>query len=188
MRRSIWGVLIFALAACATTPLAPGPDRWESELRTYQDRLQEFNADARKLLEDFQVLRANPSFAAVERKVKELAARIAGGDTANPNELIVAGLHSMALEELLVFTRFLALSTRWLTLEATRSELESLRLDLWARKVAGEGSLRGAVIQTAGMPVGNPSIVEQPIRIPWSCTSCVVGNLSFANCYEAGVQ
>lgn len=188
MRRAIGGVLIFALAACATTPLAPGADRWESELRTYQDRLQEFTADARQLLEDFRALRASPSLAAVERKVKELAARTAGGDTANPNELIVASLHSMALEELLVFTRFLALSTRWLTLEATRSELESLRLDLWARKVAGEGSLRGAAIQKVGIPAGDPSLVEQPIRTPWSCTSCVVGNLSFANCYEAGAR
>lgn len=186
MRRAILGALIFALTACATTPLAP--NRWESDLNTYQDRLQEFNADARQLLEDFQALRANASFAAVEQKVKELAARVVGGDTANPNELIVGSFHTMALEELLVFTRFLALSTRWLTLEATRSELESLRLDLWARKVTGEGSLRGAVIQKVGMPAGDPSLVEQPIRIPWSCTSCVVGNLSFANCREAGAR
>ena len=113
-----------------------------------------------------------------------LAARSASGDGTGTTELIVAILYTMTLGELLVFPRFLDLSTRWTVLDATKSELESLRLDLWVRWIALErqSSQRAGIVQVVGVPAGVPPLVEQPIAPPLSCISYVVGRLAFADC------
>ncbi len=56
-----------SLTACATiaAPFAPNTDRWQSDLKPYQDHLQRFQAQTRQLLEEFQALRANPNFPVV---------------------------------------------------------------------------------------------------------------------------
>ena len=89
----------------------------------------------------------------------------------------------MTLSELMIFPKFLALSTRWITLEAIRSELESLRLDLWVRRIALErqAARRTGVVQKVSLSAGDPSVVERPVPIPWSCTAYVVGSLTFAS-------
>ena len=175
MRWAILGAIVLALSGCATTapPSASRADRWQSDLNTYQEQLQAFGAHAQQLVEDFQALRANPNFAAVEDKVRDLGARIASGDNTNVNGLIVASLYTMTLGELLVFPRFLALSTRWVTLEATRSELENLRLNLWVRRIALE---RGASRATGGVQKIRLSISpllssRSPLLSPASRTS-----------------
>ncbi len=186
MQWAILAAMVLVLTACATT--APRSvsdrDRWRSDLAAYEDRLEQFTAQARELQDDFQALRANPNFAAVEKKIRDLAARTGSGDTTNAKGLLVASLYTMTLGELLVFSRFLTLSTQWVTLEATTSELESLRLDLWLRRIAldRQSAQRTEVIQKVGMPASDPSLVERPVSTPPSCLTYMVGNLTFANC------
>lgn len=178
---AVLGVTALAIAACAPIrPPAPSIiDQWWDDLKDYEEQLQRFNADSQQLLEDFQELRANPNFPAVEEKVRDLAARIASGDKTDGNELI------MSLGELLVFPRFLALSTRMVTLEATQSELERLRLDLRSRRITLERwfSQKREAIQKVGMPAADPSLLEQPVTTSLSCIRYLVDNLEFANCW-----
>lgn len=186
MRRALLGPIFLALTACA--PIVPPPasrfDLWERDLKVYQEQLERFITQARQLREDFQALRADPHFAAVEAKIRDLAARSASGNGTDTTGLIVATLYTMTLGELLVFPRFLDLSTRWTVLDATKSELESLRLDLWVRWIALErqSSQRAGIVQAVGVPAGVPPLVEQPIAPPLFCISYVVGRLAFANC------
>lgn len=187
MRWALRGAIVLALTACA--PLVPPPasrfDLWERDLKVYQEQLQRFITQARTLREDFQALRADSHFAAMEAKIRDLAVRSAGGgDETDTTELIVATLYTMTLGELLVFPRFLDLSTRWTVLDATKSELESLRLDLWVRWIALERqSLQIAgIVRAVGMPAGVPPLVEQPITPLLSCITYVVGRLAFVNC------
>lgn len=193
MRWAVLGPAALVLTACATAapPAASRADRWQSDLSAYHEALERFHAEVQQLLEDFQSLRTNPNFAAVEEKIRGLAARRASGDKADANELIVTSLYTMNLGELLVFPRFLALSTRWLTLEATRSQLEQFRLDLWVRQIAldREASRGTQVVQKVGMPAGelplDPTLVKRPVPFLVSCRTHVVGDLAFANCFPA---
>jgi len=173
IRRMPWmllGMVVLALTACATaTPPPVSPlDRWRSDLREYEEQSQKFTADIREMLEEFQALRADPDFPGVEEKIKDLAARVAGGDQADPKELLRGSFYTMSLGELTLFPRFLALSTRVVTLEATQAELQLLRLELRFRRPADAGD--------------DSSVVDFPVTWPLSCLRYLVGNIEFANC------
>ena len=193
MRWAVLGAAALVLTACATTatPATSRADRWQSDLNAYHEALERFHAEVQQLLEDFQSLRTNPNFAPVEEKIRGLAARRASGDGASANQLIVTSLYTMSLGELLVFPQFLALSTRWLTLEAARSQLEQFRLDLWVRQIAleREASRGTQVVQKVGMPAGelllDPTLVKRPVPFPVSCLTYLVGDLAFASCFPA---
>lgn len=185
MRRAGLAALVLALTGCATaTPQLLSPvDRWQQEADAYADRLEHFSAEVRQLRDDFQALRANASFTAVEEKIRDLAARTGSGAQQNPSDLLRPTLQTMSLSELLVFHRFLALSTRWMTLEATRSELESARLDLWVRRLELERALPGSAgVQTLALAVRDPSLVERPVPPGLPCLTYLVGSLVFASC------
>lgn len=188
MRRVILAASVL-FAACATlTPPASQFERWQSDLRAYREQLQRFQAQAQALLEEFRALRTNPSFPAVEEKIRDLAARTGSGAQQNPSDLLRPTLRTMSLGELLAFTRFLSLSTRWMTLEATRSELESTRLELWVRRISLEKeAARGIpVVRTVGLPAEaspvDPALVEQSVPALLSCRTSLVGSLTFATC------
>ncbi len=162
-----------ASAACATAR-PPTADRWWSDLGDYEERLQKFSADAAELVQDFMVLREDPEFPAVEEKIKEVAAQVAREKPSDPKGALINSLWSLSLRGLTVFRRYLALSTRVVTLEATQAELEGLRLDLRLRRMKGEGQ---------PPPAGDPSVLEKPVTIPFRCTRYAAGNIEFANCY-----
>lgn len=185
MRRVALAALVLALAGCATA--TPHPlstvDRWQQEVDSYADRLERFSAETRQLRDDFQALRDNASFAAVEEKIRDLAARTGSGAQQNPGDLLRPILQTMSLGELLLFHRFLSLSTRWMTLEATRSELESARLDLWVRRLRIERALPGgAGAQAFTLAARDPALVERPVPPGLSCRTYLVGDLVFASC------
>lgn len=184
MRRAIVAAIGLAFSACATTVPLSSTERWEKEVHAYQEQLERFSVEAGELLEGFEALRAEPSFASLEAKIKGLSARAAKQDTTDSNQLTVAALYRMTLGELLLFPRFLALSTRWVTLEATKSELERVRLNLRARRIAldRQPSERVGIIQIVSLGGNAPSVVERPVTAPWSCAIYVVGSLAFANC------
>ena len=58
--------LALAFAACATTPATPPAERWRADLDAYRARRERLAADLRQVLEDFQALRAEPSFPGLE--------------------------------------------------------------------------------------------------------------------------
>lgn len=190
MRWAILGAAL-ALTACATAPPARFPvDQRRSDLTTYSAQLREFEGEVQQLLDDFEALRANSHFAGLEEKIRALAARRASEANTDASEPIVAGLYTMTLGELLVFPRFLALSTRWITLDATRARLETLRLELWARRITLDRETRAAgVVQPVRIQAGDapvdPALVERPVPFPLSCLAYVVGNLAFANCHAS---
>jgi len=177
--------LALALTACATAAAPPDTpaDRWGRDLEAYADQLERFTAQVRQLGEDFRALRANPSFAAVEEKMKTLAGRTGSLDKAAARDELFASLKSMGLGEVLAFSRFLALSTQWVTLEAARSELESLRLDLWARRIEMARRVPGgsSLVRLLGQ-ARDPSLVERPVPASLDCPTYLVGNLTFASC------
>jgi hypothetical protein len=193
VRGAILGATALLLTACTTAapPATSRADRWQNDLNLYREQLERFNAEALRLLEDFQSLRANPNFAAMEGKIRDLAAQSASGDKADANGLIIARLYTMSVGQLLAFPKFLALSTRSLTLDATRSELESLRLGLWVRRIAleREASRGMQVVQKVGMPSGgllaDRTLPERPVPFPLACLTYVVGDLAFTNCFPA---
>lgn len=185
-RLAILGMVVVVCAACATAkPPASGIDRWWSDLKDYEEQLQRFRDDSHQLLDDFQALREEPSFPAVEEKVKQVAARVAGGDEPDPRGILLQSLYTMSIGGLVLFPRFLALSTQVVTLEATQAELERIRLDLrWRRITLEKQSPPGTpLIQPVGATAADPSLLEQPVGIPFRCVRHVVGNLEFANCY-----
>ena len=175
------------LSACATArPSAPGVERWWQDLQGYEARVQKFRADSQELLEEFRAPRENPDFPAVEEKIKDVAARAAGGEEGDPQGLLIRSLYTMGLGGLVVFPRFLALSTRMVTLEATQAELEALRLDLRLRRLRGEDQPPLGTVQPVGLPAADPTLLERPLALPFRCVRYLVGSLEFANCYQAG--
>lgn len=160
------------VTACATAVSLQTVDQWRADLKGYEGQLQKFSAESVQMLDEFEALRADSSFSAVEAKMKDLAARAASEGKTNGQELIVPSFSAMSLGELLVFRKFLALSTRKVTLEATQAELQRQRLDLRLRRLKLEGELHS----------GDLSLLDQPVAIPFSCASYLVGDIEFANC------
>lgn len=159
-------------------------DRWWRDLAPYEAELQRFIADARQLHEEYLGLRAEPSYPAVEEKVRDLAARQRAGDPTDAREIIVRSLYTLSLGELAVFQRLLALSTRAVTLEATRSELDAQRMELRLRRFLLEReSAEGAVaLQPVGVPGADASLIDQPVMLPLACEQYPVGALVLASC------
>jgi len=58
--------LALAFAACATTPATPPAERWRADLDAYRAHRERLAADLRQVLDDFQALRAEPSFPGLE--------------------------------------------------------------------------------------------------------------------------
>lgn len=168
---ALLGGIVFVVA-CAIVAPPPPVDQWRADLKGYEAQLQKFGADSKRLLDEFEALRADSSFPAVEAKMKDLAARAASEGKTNGRELIVPSLYTMPLGELLVFQKFLALSTEKVTLEATQAELQRQRLDLRLRRLKLVGGLHS----------GDLSLLDQPVALPFSCASHLVGDIEFANC------
>ena len=180
-----------ALAGCAPTG-APGPTtgpdavvaRWWHDLGAHEEQRQRFLADARQLHEEYLELRADPSYAGAEARVRDLAARNAAGERVGGGEFVVRSLYTFSLGELTVFQRLLPLSTRVATLQATRSELEAQRMDLRFRRFELERPPAGAagMLGPAAPPGTAPALVDEPVPWPLACEHYPVGNLVLVSC------
>ena len=88
--------LAFAFAACATTPATPPAERWRADLDAYRARRERLAADLRQVLDDFQALRAEPSFPGLEDTLATLAARVRQGEEADDEQALARGLWSLS--------------------------------------------------------------------------------------------
>ena len=163
--------LALAFAACATTPATPPAERWRADLDAYRARRERLAADLRQVLEDFQALRAEPSFPGLEDRLATLAARVRQGKEADDEQALARGLWSLSLGELGLFQRYLALSSRVVELEAARAELEAARLDLWLRRLR---------LGVTDQPGTDP--LEPPAPPPFACVRYPVGRVELLSC------
>ena len=88
--------LALAFAACATTPATPPAERWRADLDAYRAHRERLAADLRQVLEDFQALRAEPSFPGLEDTLATLAARVRQGEEADDEQALARGLWSLS--------------------------------------------------------------------------------------------
>jgi hypothetical protein len=184
-------IALALLAAGCVRPEPPAPDtmsasipRWWRDLGDYAERRQRFAWEAARLREEFLGLRAEPEFLAVEEKVRDLADRIRAGARADASEIVVGSLYRFALAELVLFQQLLALSTRLVSLEATLAELESVRLELWLRRLrtgrdAGPGTWADA---PHDRPDLDARLVEQPASLPLTCARHSLGTVEVVSC------
>ena len=172
--RGIALLLAITLAGCASA--APPPtlspaDRWHTELAAYRAQRGKLGAETLEVRENFQALSAEASFPGLEDKIATLAARIGRGEERDEDGALTRSLGGLTLGELLLFQRYLALSSRVVELEATHAELESARLDLLLRR------LRLGLGAEPGADVG-----EAPPLPPFACPRYRVGRLEFVSC------
>jgi hypothetical protein len=164
--------LALALAACATTPAAPPAERWRADRDAYRARRVELAAHIRQVMDDFQALRAEPSFPGLEDKIATLAARVRRGEESDAEQALARGLWSLSLGELGLFERYLALSSRVVELEAVHAELEAARLDLWLRRLT-----LGLTDEPGADPIAEPA--PPP---PFACARYAVGRVELLSC------
>src|SRR5881628_1088206 len=156
----ILSALLIALAACATTTPSVSPtDRWRADLDAYRTR-----RDA---------LAAESSFPGLEDKIATLAARVRRGEEPDDEQTLTRSLWSLSLGELVLFQRYLALSSRLVELEAAHAELEAARLDLWLRRLT---------LDLTAEPGAEP--LEQAAPPPFTCARYPVGRVEFVSCRE----
>jgi hypothetical protein len=167
-------VFVLALSACATTPPpVPPADRWHADLDAYRGRREEVAAGVRRVMDDFEALRAESSFTGLEDKIATLAARVRRGEEPDDEQTLARGLWSLSLGELGLFQRYLALSSRVVELEAAYAELEAVRLELWLRRLT---------LDLAAEPRAEG--LEPPAPPPFACARYPVGRVEFVSCRE----
>jgi hypothetical protein len=174
----IVALLAVILSACATAPptgkvtsASPEVERWQRDLEAYGERRERFEADVPRLRDDLRALAAEPSFPPLEDRLAGLAARVRAGEVERPDDALVATLWTMSLGELMLFPRFLALSTEVVKLEAVHAELESARLDLAVRRL--------------GLPPGTApgmALVDRPLAPLFACARYPIGRLELVSC------
>jgi len=170
----ILSALLIALAACATTTLSASPtDRWRADLDAYRTRRGALAAEVRQVTDDFQTLGAESSFPGLEDKIATLAARVRRGEEPDDEQTLTRSLWSLSLGELVLFQRYLALSSRLVELEAAHAELEAARLDLWLRRLT---------LDLTAEPGAEP--LEQAAPPPFACARYCVGRVEFVSCRE----
>src|SRR6058998_695005 len=168
----ILSALLIALAACATTTPSVSPtDRWRADLDAYRTRRGALAAEVRQVTDDFQALGAESSFPGLEDKIATLAARVRRGEEPDDEQTLTRSLWSLSLGELVLFQRYLALSSRLVELEAAHAELEAARLDLWLRRLT---------LDLTAEPGAEPR--EQ--APPFTCARYPVGRVEFVSCRE----
>src|SRR5947208_2447509 len=109
----VLSALLIALAACATTTMSVSPtDRWRADLDAYRTRRGALATEVRQVTVDFQTLGAESSFPGLEDKIATLAARVRRGEEPDDEQTLTRSLWSLSLGELVLFQRYLALSSR----------------------------------------------------------------------------
>ena len=170
----ILSALLIALAACATTTMSVSPtDRWRADLDAYRTRRGALATEVRQVTVDFQTLGAESSFPGLEDKIATLAARVRRGEEPDDEQTLTRSLWSLSLGELVLFQRYLALSSRLVELEAAHAELEAARLDLWLRRLT---------LDLTAEPGAEP--LEQAAPPPFTCAHYPVGRVEFVSCRE----
>src|SRR2546425_11214105 len=72
-------------------------ERWRAARDASRARRERLAADLRQVLEDFQALRAEPSFPGLEDTLATLAARVRQGEEADDEQALARGLWSLSL-------------------------------------------------------------------------------------------
>lgn len=170
-------VALVALAACATAP-PPSPSpagQWRTDLDAYRDRSRTLAADLGQVRDEFKALVAEESFPGLEDKIATLAGRLARGEERDGDSALAQSLWGLTLGELLLFQRYLALSSRVVEVEAVHAELESARLDLLLRRLRlGPAAEADAASDAA--------LVAEPAPSPFACPRYRVGRIEFVTC------
>src|SRR5437667_29041 len=102
-----------------------------------------------------------------------MRARGRRGEEPDDEQTLTRSLWSLSLGELVLFQRYLALSSRLVELEAAHAELEAARLDLWLRRLT---------LDLTAEPGAEP--LEQAAPPPFSCARYPVGRVEFVSCRE----
>ena len=186
MMARLWGIatlLAATLAGCATAapPTVAPEDTWRRDLVAYREMREKLAVDAKQLTEEFHALRGETSFPGLEDKIATLAMRVGRGEEPDDSQTLTRSLWSLSLGELLLFQRYLALSSRVLELEAAHAALESARLDLVLRRLQLRLSA-GPDAEPGAGPVS--TLADQPMPPPFSCPRYRVGRIEFVGCRE----